>query len=309
MMNAIEKGLAYLNQIQQPSGEFPTITSPRLDLQGGEVYPKSVYLTTFVGHSLSCVPLLATQCEGLLTKAKTFLQEEREVYGAWNYEGLGGQRVPCDMDDTACAVAALHRLGQAPDFKFYQLLYQNEAQPGGPYYTWLGVNQGDSPLARQVDALVNTNILLACAQLGHQPAGIIAYLVEVIETDGYNDKTLYGLSPHFLIYCLTRAYHDGKVTALQPVMNKVRDYILGTFDLNNESPFNLACLVISLFNLGVDEMILPSYWASLLASQQADGGWPARAAWRGWQPNFDGGAALTTSLILESLGKKLELSD
>src|SRR5262245_47138228 len=156
---AIRRGLAYLDRTQRPSGEFVTFTGSRLDLAGATRYPKSVYVTTFVIHALAHLPP-EPQTAPIQRRAADFIAGEREEDGAWNYEGRGEWRVPCDLDDTSCAVAALATLGQHPDLSFYRLLWQNEAAPGGPYYTWIGVNdRADFPYAHQVDALVNANLL------------------------------------------------------------------------------------------------------------------------------------------------------
>lgn len=305
LLHAIDRGLIYLHQTQRPSGEFTTYTSPRLDMIGASSYPKSVYLTTFVIHSLCYLPdhsLIGP----IQQKAANFLIAERETFGAWNYEGRGDWRVPPDFDDTSCAVAALLQVGHQSDFSFYTLLWQNEAAPTGPYYTWIGINERpNEPMAKQIDALVNANILFCAGLLNLSLPKTVTYLEQVVETESYQTHNLYCLSPHFFIYTLTRAYADGQVNELLSIVPRLRNYILNKLPSpeTEASVFNLACIAASLLNLRADASKIEPYLSALVSSQQSDGGWAAWAAYAGFRPNYDGGPALTTALVLESIGK------
>jgi len=304
---AIQKGLAYLHGLQRVSGEFPTYTSPRMTLSNPKLYPKSIYVTTFVVHALNFLPpnpLIPL----LQNRANLFLTHEQEKNGAWNYEGRGNHRVPCDLDDTSCAVAALFQSGQAPDFSFYALLWQNEAAPGGPYYTWIGINdRTDDPRARQVDALVNANILFCAGLLNLELPGASAYLQAIIRQSNYQTSSIYGVSPHFLIYFISRAYADGNVTGLSPAIPALHKYILQNLAVSpGKLPaFELACLSISLLNLEANLSLIEACLSFLLEAQQAAGKWPAWGAYAGFRSNYDGSPALTTALALEALGKYL----
>lgn len=302
---AIEKGLTYLHQHQRPSGEFPTYFSPRLDMVGAKMYPKSVYITTFVIHSLCYLPTHPL-IEPMQQRAAQFLLAEQEEFGAWYYEGQGNSRIPPDLDDTSCAVAALLKLGYQPALSYYMLLWQNEAAPTGPYYTWIGINDNsDQPLAKQVDALVNANILFSAGLLTLSLPNTITYLQQIVQTEAYEKNNLYTVSPHFFIYCLTRAYADGQVTELKAIVPTLEDYILNNLPSAQAEPsaFNLACLASSLLNLQTKRSQIEPYLKALLNSQQTDGGWPVWGAYAGYRPNYDGGPALTTGLALEALGK------
>ena len=304
---AIRRGLAYLDRTQHPSGEFATFTGSRLDLAGAEPYPKSIYVTTFVIHALAQLPP-DPLIPPMLRRAADFIAGEREEDGAWNYEGRGEWRVPCDLDDTSCAVAALATLGRRPDLNFYTLLWQNEAAPGGPYYTWIGVNdRADFAYARQVDALVNANLLFCCGLLGLALPGAAAYLQRVVRDEAYHDHSAYSISPHFLAYTISRAYADGKVDALTPVLDALQRYLLTRLPPPEAEPsaFNLACLAAGLLNLEVERGIVAPYLDALLDAQSNSGEWPAWAAYAGFAPNYDGAPALTTALALEALGKYL----
>lgn len=303
--HAIERGLTYLHQTQRRSGEFATYASPRLDMQGGVAYSKSVYMTTFVIHSLCYLPEHPL-IKPMQQRAAEFLLTEKEDFGGWNYDGKDNWRVPPDLDDTSCAIAALFKVGYQPDYSFYMLLWQNEVAPSGPYYTWIGINElSDEPLVKEVDGLVNCNVLYCASLLSISLPNTVNFLIEQVKNIKNQASSIYSVSPHFFIYTLCRAYADGQVEALSPIRPILNEYILNHLSLRQttQSTFNLACLAISDFNLYQDFSRVEPYLTTLLNAQQADGGWPAWAAYASYTPNYDGSPALTTALVLELLGK------
>jgi hypothetical protein len=306
---AIQKGVAYLAQTQRPSGEFATCTAPQPDMAGAKAYAKSVYVTTLVVHALSGLPV-SPLVDRIQQRSGDFLLREQEDNGAWHYNGRGGRKtIPPDLDDTSCAVAALIKLGHRPAYSFYSLLWQNEVAPGGPYYTWIGVDHtGDSHFARDVDALVNANILFCGGLLNLSLPGTADYLRQVICSETYPEQSVYCVSPHFLIYALSRAYHHGHVDLLAPAMPAMQQYLLTKLPPPHAEPaaFNLACLAAGLLNLQAPLPLIEPYLAALLTGQETDGNWPARGAYWGYNRYYDGAPALTTALALEALAKYSE---
>jgi hypothetical protein len=311
---AIRNGLEYLSEIQLSSGEFITYTGPSLDLSDASPYPKSVYVTTFVAHSLGFL-VADPRIERIQSRAADFLEAEEEA-GVWNYEGRGVWRIPPDLDDTCCAAAALITVERHPPSAFYGLLWggvrRNEVAPGGPYYTYIGVNDDPNdpviaPFAREIDPLVNANVLFCCGLIGIELPGAAAYLARVVQSGDYRGSSHYVISPHFVLYALSRALSDGGASALASVAPAMLQFLeSGLPALENEvSALNVACRAVSLLNLGADQGVLVPYLAVLLDAQDPDGHWPAWAAWAGFPPNFDGSPALTTALALEALGKWL----
>jgi hypothetical protein len=186
------------------------------------------------------------------------------------------------------------------------LLWQNEAAPTGPYYTWIGINDGPNERqAKQLDAVLNANVLLSAGLLKLSLPGTVSYLKEIVERETYEANIVYCLSPHFLIYAISRAYADGQVTDLAPLVPILQNYILNKLPSPQAEPsaLNQACLAVSLLNLQADMTKIEPYLSALLNSQQPDGCWPNWAAWASYAPNYDGGATLTTALALEALGK------
>jgi hypothetical protein len=326
--DAIRAGVDYLCCTQLPSGAFTTYTGPRPDLTGANPYPKSVYVPAFVIHSLGYVPDEPVQAR-IRQLAADFLEEEEEDNGTWNYEGRCGSRLPADLDDTCTAAAALLVQGRRPSRAFYALLWQvirpNAAAPSGPYYTYLGVNDATDdpvrvPFAREIDSLVNANVVFFCGLLGIVLPGAVAFLQQLVEradyvghslAESYSGRSLAAIPPHLVIYVLSRAYADGPVHALAPAMGIMRDYLLtGLPALPVESvALHLACRSVAMLNLAVETSAIDPYLDALLRTQQADGSWPAWAAWVGFPPNYDGSPALTTALALEALGKYQRRAD
>jgi hypothetical protein len=309
---AIRKGVDYLSQIQRQSGEFITYTGPRLDLSDATPYPKSVYVTTFVVHSLGFLAA-DSRIDRIQSRGANFLEAEEEG-GVWNYEGRGVWRLPPDLDCTCTAAAALTAVGRRPPSAFYGLLWGgvrgNEVAPGGPYHTYIGVNDVPddpifAPFAREIDPLVNANVLFCSGLLGIELPGAAEYVARVVQSGDYRSNSHYVISPHFVLYAISRAYMDGGATALAPIASVALQFLTsGLPALHDEvSALNVACRAVSLLNLGADQDIIVPYLAALLEAQAADGYWPAWAAWAGFPPNYDGSSALTTALALEALGK------
>ncbi len=311
--HAIRSGVDYLSRTQLPSGGFTTYTGPHVDLVDACPYPKSVYVPAFVAHSLGFISAEHV-ANRIRQRAADFLEAEEEENGTWNYEGRGEWRLPADLDCTCCAAAALVAVGRRPPRAFYPLLWHvvraNAAEAGGPYFTWIGTNDDPddpyaAPFAREVDPLVNANVLFCCGLLGVALPGAEAYLRGIVESEAYVGQSFYVVSPHFLAYAIGRAYSDGGANGLAPAMPALRNYLSTRLPPPDAEPsaLNLACRAVTLLNLGCAAVEIAPYLVSLLRLQQPDGGWPGWAAWAGFQPNYDGSPALTTALVLEALGK------
>lgn len=299
----IDAALAWLQATQRPSGELPTLTARRMDLADAREHACCVYTTTYVIHALRHFADHPT-AGAVRNAAGAFLRAERNADGSWSYEGRATRRVPPDLDDTACAAAALQTLGVRPGLELFQLLWENEAAPGGPYFTWVGVNRTSGHLlARHLDALVNANVVLCAGMAGMALPGAAAYLADLVLRDELADASDYCLEPHLLIYAIARAAVDGAVAHLAPALPALRAYALRLPAPPQESqPFRLACLAATLLALGEPAAAEP-YLAALLAAQAPDGSWPAAAAYSGYPPWLDGAPALTTAIALDALGK------
>ncbi|MEM7028339.1 MAG: hypothetical protein AAF629_02010, partial [Chloroflexota bacterium] len=169
----------------------------------------------------------------------------------------------------------------------------------------------DHPLAGQVDALTNANIIFCCGLLGLSLPKTVYYLEQVISADAYSSESRFSLSPHYLIYLLSRAYADGGIKLLHKVMPTMQDYILSQLPAPHaeKSILNLACLAVSLLNMKVPSILIRPYLVPLLTEQQKDGGWPVSVAYmtpsltENDTNHYNGSAALTTAIAIEALYK------
>ena len=298
LIEAAIGAIGALAALQRASGELPTFTARHADMRDARPYACSVYTTSFVIHALRRFAGLPAAA-AILRVAGEHLRAQRNADGSWGYEGLSTSRVPPDLDDTVCAAAALLTLGERPGLSLFRLLWENEAAPGGPFYTWVGVNDGAHLLARQLDALVNANLLLCAAMLGQPLPGALAYLLDVTTNDHFAAASVFCLTPELLAYALTRAYADGPLPALEPAV-RAGLLALGTGD----GPLMLACRANALLALGERTEAMPLL-AALLAQQEDDGAWPCVAAYSGYPPHHDGSPALTTALALDAIGRAL----
>jgi hypothetical protein len=282
--------------MQRPRGDFAMLTSRSPSMARARAYECNIYSTALVAYALGRFAELPAAAMALRS-AGDFLLAEQNDDGSWSYEGRATWRVPPDLDDTACAVVALHGLGERPGLSFYRLLWENEAAAGGPYYTWAGVNGGAHLLARQVDALVNANVVLAAARAGQRLPGAVSYLLDVTRSDldGASD---YCLTPHLLVYALARACADGPAPELAPAV-RAGLAALGPCD----DAFRTACRASALLALGEQEA--PPELGALLAAQLPDGSWPLAAAYADYPPYHAGSPALSTAVALDALARGL----
>ena len=298
-MQPIEHALSFLAAYQRPSGELPTLTSRYTSMADARPHPCSIYVTAFVALALA---RLADQpiASAVQKQACAHLRAERNPAGSWGYEGRATRRVPPDLDDSALAQAALVACGEPADLAFFRLLWENEARPGGPYYTWVGVNGQDHLLARQIDGLVNANLLYAATLCRMPLPGTVAYLRDVIASASYDHASVYCFTPHLLAFCIARAIGAGAV-GMAAAAPTLQAYVTSTLLPAAENPFQLACSVAALAYLGTPAAKLEPQREALRAAQLTDGSWPVAASYSGYPPHFDGSPALSTAIAIEGL--------
>lgn len=329
---ALNAGLDYLARTQMPSGEFQTVVGPQPNLVESIPFTTSPYITTYIAHALSHLsdthPLLAVR-----SRMANYLESEEELDGTWNYQGRGIWRIPADLDTTVCAAAALIVLGRREPASFYRLLFRVVRQTGGayggPYYTYIGVNQSPddpfvAPFHRELDVMVNLNVAFLCGLLGVAVPGATDFVLQHLQQGAFADQNRYYISPHFQMYTLTRAYADGEVLALEPAVPALLERLGAELrsPVTVQSAFNLACVATSLINLGRVAASTP-WIQALLEMQEPDGGWPIGAAGGGFPREWDwdwlerwpdgpalpdrgwcwGSRAMVTAFALESCAK------
>jgi len=254
-----------------------------------------------------------------------------------------GFAVPSDADDTATIYAVLldHHLldgGAAVTTCFErcfgdwrdlgQVPQRNAAPwvptPSGAFLTWLAYDDGaQSVRPNDVDAVVNANVLYALGRYGRLEtpgvADAVALIIAASDSAALaNDPdeiSLYYPDNLCFHYCVTRAYREGGVAALEPaVAMLVADLLAtmqttasGTVFWNRGDPhLNTAFGALALLQADRRRDIASRAVDYLLAEQNpVDGSWDAGAFFRG---RFDGGpeaiwmsAALTTAMAMEAV--------
>src|SRR3954452_3757042 len=109
---AIERGIAFLERSQLASGELRICACRDPAMAGAAAPDPSVFPTALAAHSLSFAPGAAAVRE----RALHFLLAAADQHGLWRHwtrEHPGHRQPPPDLDDTACASAALARSGRA----------------------------------------------------------------------------------------------------------------------------------------------------------------------------------------------------
>src|SRR4051812_14530935 len=110
--SAIKRGIAFLERTQLSSGELRICTCRDAAMAGAAAPDPSVFPTAVAAHSLSFAPGAAAVRE----RALDFLLAEADRHGLWRHwtrEHPCHRQLPPDLDDTACASAALSRSGRA----------------------------------------------------------------------------------------------------------------------------------------------------------------------------------------------------
>ncbi|HEX2060982.1 MAG TPA: hypothetical protein VHK90_09595, partial [Thermoanaerobaculia bacterium] len=220
-MTPLARAIAFLARVQLPSGEIPVLAAGKPD--------PSVFPTALAAHALSFAP----EASSIRERALDFLLSEMEPRGLWKHWTRAHayhHQLPPDLDDTACASAALARAGRAfPDNRALLLRNRNRA---GLFYTWkLTRTQLRHPLVTlmffrstsakpfDVDAVVNANVLF---YLGYLP-DVVAHLVDVLRTNRESVCDKWYENPFAVWYFFSRALRTTAPEAGELLVRKVRE--------------------------------------------------------------------------------------
>lgn len=160
------------------------------------------------------------------------------------------------------------------------------------------------------DWVVNANVLFFYSLLGRNLPEVGQYLVGVVETEMFKQRSPYYDSPFCFIYCLTRAYADGKNLGLGHIITKMRSYLLNTINKLPSDALEKVMVIVGLLNCGTDSITCRSVIKHLLKDQKNNGSWPIGVFFTGG-PYTEyhvvyGSEELTTAIALEALSKYLK---
>lgn len=297
-----EKALQYLRTQQTDAGAFVGHASPNIDDFALYHEQPASFFTALI---LSCLHD-QTGVSDLRQRAIGFLLQQKSDNWTWNYWLAGSdaaqrQPYPDDMDDTACALAALTQCEPAIVDgtvlgHFAQSLIATETTPGGPYNTWL-IDDAQLPAWKDVDIAVNANIGFCLSLHEVSVPGLVRYVDEAIKAGALISSYYVGRVP--VIYFLSRWYTG---EALQTL----RDFVVEELanQAHRTNPLMLALLLSSACRLSVARQLLQPSMTQLVTLRVQDH-WSATALY--YEPpvegvlHYAGSEALTTAFVVEAL--------
>jgi hypothetical protein len=333
---AIGAGVAFLAARQHSNGEIPIVFSARRDMNGELTVDPSVFPTALALHALGFLP----EAAAIRRRAAAFLLAQREEPGVWRHRArdhAGYHRLPPDVDDTACASAALEREGMAGAADA-RILLANRAG-SGLFYTWIVPRlrwprgphgrfvlgqlrqlpalytffRSYSAQWRDIDAVVNANCLFALGRFpGHEP--VVAHLLGVLRTGTEASCDKWYDSPFAVWYFFARALSATAPHARELMLERISS-------ATPSSTLEIALSTASALYWGVapEETTIDR----LLAEQRDSGAWARAALYDGGRARqhdgtidesssampYWGSEELTTAFCLEALARLLQLKE
>jgi hypothetical protein len=310
LKGALERGIRFLYRKQLPSGEFPTMRWDKSKAKDAS-YVKSVFITSFIIHSLKHIGKFVP-VDKISQHAINFSLGEMENNGLWRFSGKKSY-IHFDIDTTCCVLAALKEWGVEMDYYAIasRLLRYRNAQ--GIFNTW--ILDTDPPFEKKdnnIDWVVNANALFFYSLLGKRLPEVEQYLLKVVETETFKQRSPYYDSPFCFIYCLTRAYADSHNIELKPAVAQIKDYLLSiqADDKLHGDMLQSALVTVGLLNCGEGGAKSSQSIEYLLSMQRKDGGWPmgiffTGGPYLGYHIVY-GSEELTTAISLEAISKCAE---
>jgi hypothetical protein len=306
---AIERGVAFLESAQLPSGEIPIEISPTAEMSGDCSRQPAVFPAALAARVLS----ITASAEGVRSRTLDFLQREMNPGGLWRHpsrELREHEDTPLDVDDTSIASTALEAAGRPfPDNR--ALLLANRAR-GGLFRTWI-VRWWRHPLracrfffvrrtaeVNDIDAVVNANVVIylgVCEET--RPA--IEYMLAVLRANREMTSTIWYGS------CFTVWYFFSQ--ALREIAPQAGEMIVPRIEATppvNALELALATSTLLLWNRVPDV-------GPLIDAQLPSGAWPRTGFYHMGRrrmepqptPPWWGSEALTTVFAVEALSRRI----
>ena len=309
--HAIEKGLAYLESAQLPSGEIPIEMSPTPEMSGQCVRDPVVFPAALAARVLSITPSAAR----VRSRAVDFLVREMEPDGLWRYpssEHPGHDWIPLDVDDTSIASAALARAGRPfPNNRALLLANRNRR---GLFKTWIvrwwphprktyRFFRDSTAKVGDVDAVINANVVIYLG-LCEETRPAIAHMLAVLRANGEMMSTKWYESRFIVWYFFSDALREIAPEAGEMIVPRVE-----AATPRNALDLALAASTLELWDRAPD--VQP-----LLDAQLPSGAWPRAGFYHAGlkrisatelqpTPPWWGSEALTTVLAVEALSRRI----
>jgi hypothetical protein len=293
--------LAFLRDQQKADGNFVGKASASLEPFAANRVQPTIFPTMLILDCLHDV----VGAEDIRLRAAKYLEQQVGDQGSWNYWEANSpvraqQPYPDDLDDTACALAALmradaswvsgYRLGQ-----FARLLVAAEQQPGGPYNTWL-IDTSGAAAWRHIDIAVNANIGYALSLQSVQVSGLTRYIEESLLRNKLQSSYYVGEAP--VLYFISRWYRGEYLSVLRA---RITDR---TTDTSPKTALQQALLLTAGCHVGLPVEML-SKLANGLQKSISRTAWPAAPLYvdpvYDKRQHYGGSRPLTTAFALEAL--------
>ena len=308
---AIEKGVAFLESAQLPSGEIPIETSPTPEMSGDCVRDPVVFPAALAARALS----ITSSATRVRSRALDFLLREMEPDGLWRYpssEHPGHDHIPLDVDDTSIASAALLAAGrEVPDNRRFLLANRNRS---GLFRTWI-VRWWPHPRkiyrffrhttaeVGDVDAVINANVVIYLGDC-EETRSAIAHMLAVLRANGEMMSTKWYESRFTVWYFFSHALREIAPEAGEMIVRRIE-----TATPRNALDLALAASALLLWNRAPD--VQP-----LINAQLPSGAWPRAGFYHAglkrispneFQPTppWWGSESLTTVLVIEALSRRI----
>jgi hypothetical protein len=308
---AIEKGVAFLESAQLPTGEIPIETSPTPEMSGDCVREPCVFPAALAARALSIAPL----AERVRSRALDFLLREMEPDGLWRHPSSEKPRhydTPLDVDDTSIASVALEAAGRPVPNNRAPLLANRDRS--GRFRTWI-VRWWPHPLLTyrffryttaevgDVDAVVEANVVLYLGKCEEtRPA--IAHMLAVLRANREMMSTKWYESRFTVWYFFSHALREIAPEAGEMIVPRIE-----AATPRNALELALATSTLLLWNRAPD--VQP-----LIDAQLPWGAWPCAGFYHAglkrispneFQPTppWWGSEALTTVFAVEALSRRI----
>jgi hypothetical protein len=301
--STIISGIAFLAKSQQQNGSFLSLSSPEENNFSKAIIFPSVFSTTLILSSL----ISLEEFEGLQEvkeKAVSFLLSQKSKDWSFNYWDRNSDQYknipyPDDLDDTFCALAALHLfdpkiLDGIALGKTISLLTTLEVEEGGPYRTWL-VESTAKKEWLDIDFAVNANIAYFLSLLDISLPKQIQFLEEEIEKG--NISSPYYPTDFPSLYFISRFYKGQYKSKLIKILK----------ESNPKNSLENALVSLSLINFNERREEVKKYVDRIIKDQK-DNKWEACSFYVGVNPKrdrsyFAGSDALTSAFCLQALSE------
>ncbi len=332
--NAIDRGIAYLERVQLPSGQFPMEVTvrpfPGTPGARASVKPEqSPFCTALIIGSL--LRLAHPRVRPLAERGLKFLEGEEQRGGLWRYWCKGSHlydQVPPDADDTSCVSALLREAGRpVPDNDGLLIANRNE---DGLFYTWFALRRKPTPTPRwlwivggdiswgrlvtfwragaarwDVDAVVNANVV---HYLGEriETTSAIEWLLEIAHDGSEEASDKWYRSAAAFYYAVSRCYAKGmtRFGEVRPRLTEVMSTLTSDDGTIGGDVLQTAMFLCAVSNFGITPTAYRQSVELILGLQDKNGGWdpcPIYCDGRATPLITFASSAATTGFCLEAL--------